>query len=80
MAAIQVLLVKAASTVVADEVAVFGCEDGALNYPDGSFTKIDEPAAFSSIGRTKGHDASSVAVCDLYLDAEADSFVPNIPP
>ncbi|OAN42413.1 zinc metallochaperone AztD [Mycolicibacterium iranicum] len=59
-------------TVVADEVVVFGCENGALEYANGKFTKIASPTPYGAIGTSKGHDDSPVALGDMYIDADAE--------
>lgn len=59
-------------TVVADEVVVFGCENGALEYANGKFTKIASPTPYGRIGTTKGHDDSPVALGDMKIDPDAE--------
>lgn len=59
-------------TVVADETVVFGCEDGALTFANGSFTKIASPTPYGRIGTAKGHDDSPVALGDMKIDPDAE--------
>jgi hypothetical protein len=59
-------------TVVADETVVFGCEDGALEYADGAFTKIAGPTPYGRIGTAKGHEDSPVALADMKIDPDAE--------
>ena len=57
---------------MADEVVVLGCENGALEYANGKFTKIASPTPYGRIGTTKGHDDSPVALGDMKIDPDAD--------
>ncbi|WP_395309729.1 zinc metallochaperone AztD [Mycobacterium sp. AMU20-3851] len=59
-------------TVAADEVVVLGCENGALEYANGMFTKIDSPTPYGRIGTTKGHDDSPVVLADMKIDPDAE--------
>ena len=59
-------------TVVADETVVFGCENGALEYANGKFTKIASPTPYGRIGTAKGHDDSPVALGDMKIDPDAE--------
>ena len=59
-------------TVAADEVVVLGCENGALEYANGMFTKIDSPTPYGRIGTTKGHDDSPVVLADMKTDPDAE--------
>ena len=59
-------------TVVADEVVVFGCDNGALEYANGAFTKIAGPTPYGRIGTAKGHDDSPVALADMKVDPDAE--------
>lgn len=60
---------------VADEVAVFGCTDGALVYRDGTFTKIDAPTAYGRTGNLFTTDTSSVAVGDYNDDPDSEGYL-----
>lgn len=59
-------------TVAADETVVFGCENGALVYADGAFTKIASPTPYGRIGTVKGHEDSPVALGDMKVDPDAE--------
>ncbi|MGK2855323.1 MAG: hypothetical protein ACSLE3_14665 [Microbacteriaceae bacterium] len=58
--------------MVADEVVIFGCENGALEYANGKFAKIPSPTAYGSIGTTLGHEDSPVALADMFIDSDAE--------
>ncbi len=60
---------------VADEVAVFGCEDGALVYRDGTFTKIDAPTEYGRTGNLFTTDSSTVAVGDFNDDPDSEGYL-----
>ncbi|KUI35373.1 hypothetical protein AU195_10925 [Mycobacterium sp. IS-1496] len=59
-------------TVVADETVVFGCEDGALEYANGAFTKLTSPTPYGRIGNLRGHEDSPVALGDMKVDPDAE--------
>lgn len=59
-------------TVVADEVVVFGCENGPIVYKAGAFTKIPSPDAYGRTGNIKGHPDSPVALTDYKVDPDAE--------
>ncbi|UXA17586.1 zinc metallochaperone AztD [Mycobacterium sp. SMC-4] len=59
-------------TVVADEAVVLGCENGALIYAGGQFTKVASPTPYGRIGNIKGHDDSPVALGDMKVDEDAE--------
>jgi hypothetical protein len=59
-------------TVVADETVIFGCENGALEYANGTFTKIAVPTPYGRIGTAKGHEDSPVALADMKIDPDAE--------
>jgi hypothetical protein len=59
-------------SVAADEVVVLGCENGALEYADGRFTKIAAPTSYGRTGNTRGHDDSPVVLGDLKVDPDAE--------
>jgi outer membrane protein assembly factor BamB len=56
---------------VAGEVAVFGCEDGALVY-DGEFTKLDAPGEFGRTGNVFTTETSPIAFGDHRSDPDAE--------
>lgn len=59
-------------TIAADETVVFGCENGALEFANGAFTKVASPTPYGRIGTAKGHDASTVALGDMKVDPDAE--------
>ncbi len=60
---------------VKDEVAVFGCTDGALVYQDGAFTKIDAPTEYGRTGNLFTTEDSSVAVGDYNDDPDSEGYL-----
>jgi outer membrane protein assembly factor BamB len=60
---------------VADEVAVFGCSDGALVYRDGVFEKIDAPTEYGRSGNLFTTESSSVAVGDYNDDPDSEGYL-----
>lgn len=60
---------------VQDEVAVFGCTDGALVYADGAFEKIDAPTEYGRTGNLFTTDSSSVAVGDYNDDPDSEGYL-----
>lgn len=60
---------------VRDEVAVFGCTDGALVYEDGAFTKIDAPTEYGRTGNLFTTETSSVAVGDYNDDPDSEGYL-----
>ncbi|MET0303661.1 MAG: zinc metallochaperone AztD [Microbacteriaceae bacterium] len=59
----------------ANEVAVFGCEDGVLIYADGAFTKADSPDAFGRIGNQFTTDESTIALGDYKSDPDLEGYL-----
>ncbi|GAA4930086.1 zinc metallochaperone AztD [Streptomonospora halophila] len=51
---------------------LFGCEDGALVYSGGGFTKIDSPDGYGRIGNQAGHEDSRYVLGDYKTDPEAE--------
>ncbi|GAA1782483.1 zinc metallochaperone AztD [Streptomonospora arabica] len=51
---------------------LFGCEDGALVYSGGGFTKIDSPDDYGRIGNQAGHEDSRYVLGDYKTDPEAE--------
>ncbi len=51
-------------TVTEDEAVVFGCEDGALIYHDGGFTKVPAPTDFGRIGNLRSAPGSDIVLGD----------------
>ncbi|GGK99583.1 hypothetical protein GCM10009769_17150 [Curtobacterium luteum] len=60
---------------VADEVAVFGCEDGALVYRDGTFAKVDAPTEYGRTGNLFTTDSSPIAVGDYNDDPDSEGYL-----
>jgi len=60
---------------VQDEVAVFGCTDGALVYQDGAFTKIDAPTDYGRTGNLFTTETSPVAVGDYNDDPDSEGYL-----
>ncbi len=60
---------------VQDEVAVFGCTDGALVYRDGAFTKIDAPTEYGRTGNLFTTETSSIAVGDYNDDPDSEGYL-----
>ncbi|WP_042542510.1 zinc metallochaperone AztD [Leucobacter komagatae] len=58
-----------------DEVAVFGCEDGALLFKNGSFTKLTAPDAFGRMGNAFAADDSPFVVGDYKNDPDAEGYL-----
>ncbi|WP_350349395.1 zinc metallochaperone AztD [Agromyces sp. G08B096] len=59
-------------TVAAGGVVVLGCEDGAVVWRDGAFTKIAAPDAYGRIGNQAGSPESSVVLGDYKTDPDAE--------
>jgi hypothetical protein len=59
---------------VADEVVVFGCENGVLVYVDGAFTKLTSPDAFGRVGNMYVSEDSPIAISDYKSDPDAEGY------
>ncbi len=59
-------------TVAAGGAIVVGCQDGALVFRDGAFTKVASPDAYGRIGTQAGSPESAVVLGDYKTDAEAE--------
>jgi hypothetical protein len=59
-------------SVAADEVVILGCENGVLEYANGTFTKIPSPTPYGRIGNTRGHEDSPVVLGDMKVDEDAE--------
>lgn len=59
---------------VANEVVIFGCENGVLVYTDGAFTKLASPDAFGRVGNMYVSEASPIAVSDYKSDPDAEGY------
>lgn len=54
------------------EAVVIGCEDGALIYQDGEFTKVDSEHDYGRIGNQAGTDDSPIVLGDYKTDPDAE--------
>ena len=61
----------------ADEAVVFGCEDGALLYADGEFTKLAAPDAYGRMGNAFVSETSPIVVGDYKNDPDAEGYLLN---
>ncbi|MFL0411903.1 zinc metallochaperone AztD [Microbacterium paludicola] len=61
----------------ADEAVVFGCEDGALLFKDGEFTKLTAPDEYGRMGNAYVSEASPIVVGDYKNDPDAEGYLLN---
>lgn len=60
----------------ADEVVVLGCEDGALLYDEGRFTKLEAPdQPYGRMGNAYVSDTSPLVVGDYGTDPDAEGYL-----
>lgn len=59
----------------ADEVVVFGCEDGALLYRDGAFEKLQAPDEFGRMGNAYVSETSPLVVGDYKTDPDDEGYL-----
>lgn len=59
-------------TVAEGDVVVLGCENGAVLYRDGAFTKLTAPDAYGRIGNQAGSPESAIVLGDYKVDADAE--------
>ncbi|MBP3976369.1 zinc metallochaperone AztD [Microbacterium sp. BLY] len=60
----------------ADEVVVFGCEDGALVYKDGEITKLAAPdQPYGRMGNAYVSETSPIVVGDYKNDPDAEGYL-----
>lgn len=59
------------------DATVFGCEDGALLYKDGAFTKLAAPAAYGRMGNAFVSPTSPIVVGDYKNDRDAEGYLLN---
>ncbi|MDR6867463.1 DNA-binding beta-propeller fold protein YncE [Microbacterium resistens] len=59
------------------EAVVFGCEDGALLYRDGGFTKLTAPDAYGRMGNAFVSETSPLVVGDYKRDPDAEGYLLN---
>ncbi|MGO1769972.1 MAG: zinc metallochaperone AztD [Microbacterium sp.] len=60
-----------------DEAVIFGCENGALLYADGAFTKLDAPDEFGRMGNAFVSETSPLVVGDYNDDPDAEGYLLN---
>jgi hypothetical protein len=58
----------------ADEVAVFGCSDGALLYADGEITKLDAPDEYGRMGNAYTTESSPIVAGDYNADPDSEGL------
>ncbi|MGJ0203954.1 zinc metallochaperone AztD [Leucobacter sp. gxy201] len=61
----------------AKETVVFGCENGALLFKDGSFTKLAAPDAYGRMGNAFVSETSPIVVGDYKNDPDAEGYLLN---
>ncbi|MEJ6490336.1 zinc metallochaperone AztD [Leucobacter sp. USCH14] len=59
----------------ADEAVVFGCENGALLYTDGAFTKLEAPDEYGRMGNAFVSETSPIVVGDYKSDPDAEGYL-----
>lgn len=59
----------------ANEAVVFGCEDGALLYTNGEFTKLKAPDAYGRMGNAYVSETSPIVVGDYKSDPDAEGYL-----
>jgi len=61
----------------AGEVAVFGCQNGALMFKNGEFIKLDAPDEFGRMGNAYVSEESPIAVGDYKNDPDYEGYLLN---
>jgi hypothetical protein len=61
----------------AGEVAIFGCENGALMFKDGEFVKLNAPDDFGRMGNAYVSEESAVAIGDYKNDPDYEGYLLN---
>ncbi|MGO2097481.1 MAG: hypothetical protein ACTH2J_09915, partial [Candidatus Microbacterium stercoravium] len=61
----------------ADEVAVFGCQNGALLFKDGEFLKLDAPDDFGRMGNAYVAEDDPIVVGDYKNDPDDEGYLLN---
>lgn len=56
----------------AGDVVVAGCQDGAIIWSAGAFTKVDSPDEYGRIGTLKGTETSTIVLGDYKVDPDVD--------
>ncbi len=59
------------------EAVIFGCQDGALLYADGAFTKLEAPDEFGRMGNAFVSETSPLVVGDYNDDPDAEGYFLN---
>lgn len=60
----------------ANEAVVFGCENGALLYTDGAFTKLEAPdQPYGRMGNAYVSESSPIVVGDYKTDVDAEGYL-----
>ncbi|MDI6022610.1 zinc metallochaperone AztD [Leucobacter sp. UT-8R-CII-1-4] len=59
----------------ANEVVVFGCENGALLYANGEFTKLTAPDSYGRMGNAFVSETSPLVVGDYKNDPDAEGYL-----
>lgn len=60
---------------LADEVVVFGCDDGVLVYDDGEIVKLDAPDEYGRTGNAYVTETSPIMVGDYKDDPDAEGYL-----
>lgn len=60
-----------------DEVAVFGCQNGALLFKDGEFLKLDAPDDFGRMGNAYVAEDDPIVVGDYKNDPDDEGYLLN---
>lgn len=60
---------------LADEVVVFGCDDGVLVYDDGEIVKLDAPDEYGRTGNAYVTETSPIMVGDYKNDPDAEGYL-----
>ncbi|PFG29621.1 zinc metallochaperone AztD [Paramicrobacterium agarici] len=61
----------------ADEAVIFGCENGALLFHDGEFTKFTAPDDYGRMGNAYVSETSPIVVGDYKNDPDAEGYLLN---
>ena len=61
----------------AGEAVIFGCEDGALLFQDGAFTKLTAPDDYGRMGNAYVSETSPIVVGDYKNDPDAEGYLLN---
>ncbi|GAB2528515.1 zinc metallochaperone AztD [Paramicrobacterium agarici] len=61
----------------ADEAVIFGCENGALLFHDGEFTKFTAPDDYGRMGNAYVSETSAIVVGDYKSDPDAEGYLLN---